>query len=252
METKEENRMELIIDQVSYRYPQQTEWLLENVSFQVEQGTSVSILGPSGCGKSTLFYLLGGLYSPSKGEMKLAGKSIDTQGQVGYMPQASSLFPWLTVKENILLGQKLGRNKYAFLLQDWLERAGLGGTEKLLPHQLSGGMQQRVSFLRALASGQQMICLDEPFASLDALTRTKMQEWLSSFMDARRTFLLITHQIEEALLLTDRILIFPQRLQGKPVEIINPFSREKRFLERKSHRFWGLIQEIERILYQRV
>lgn len=250
MEAKEEVCMSLTVDQVSFRYQGQTDWLLENVTFQVEKGTTVSILGPSGSGKSTLFYLFGGLFVPHEGQIMLDGALLNKKrGQVGYMPQASSLFPWLTVQQNIIMGQKLGRRKQAFPLQEWLQRSGLEQTEQLLPHQLSGGMQQRVSFLRALASGHDVICLDEPFASLDALTRTKMQEWLASLMDKQRTFLLITHQIEEALLLTDRILLFPTCLQGRPVEIENPFPREERFISRKKSEFWRLIQQIEAMLY---
>jgi ABC-type nitrate/sulfonate/bicarbonate transport system ATPase subunit len=252
LETKEEIDMKLTMEQVSFCYPEQTDWLLENVSFQVASGTAVSILGPSGCGKSTLFYLLGGLIAPKNGKMQLDGGPLSGRGKVGYMPQASSLFPWFTVKENILLGQKLGRGGQSFPVQDWLIRAGLTDTEQLLPHQLSGGMQQRVSFLRALASGQDLLCLDEPFASLDALTRTNMQVWLASLMDEKRTFLLITHQLEEALLLTDRILLFPKYLHGQPIEVLNPFPRKERFIARKTPGFWGLIQELEAMLHQQI
>lgn len=234
----------LIIKDVSFHYPEQ-EYLLEIVSFEVTSGTSVSILGPSGSGKSTLFYLLSGLYTPSKGKIKLDHIEVNRRGMVGYMPQDSSLFPWKTVKENILLGSKLARKKQVFSLDTWLDRAGLTNAADSFPHQLSGGMKQRVSFLRALASGQSIICLDEPFASLDALTRTKMQKWLASLMTIDQTFLLITHQIEEAVLLSDRILLFSEGLKGRPKEIINPFPRSVRFEVRKTSAFWNFVQEIE-------
>lgn len=240
----------IILKHVYFRYSKQTNWLLEDMSFDVDSNTSTSILGPSGSGKSTLFYLLGGLFVPQNGQIIVDGKVLEGKGKIGYMPQASSLFPWLTVKENIILGWKLGRGKHVFPLEAWLERAGLAHTEKLLPHQLSGGMQQRVSFLRALASGQDVLCLDEPFASLDALTRSRMQTWLASLMDDNQTFLFITHQIEEALLLTDRILVFPKRIQGNPLEIINPFPKKERLESRSKSAFWKLVQDIETILKQ--
>ncbi|WP_037463581.1 ABC transporter ATP-binding protein [Shimazuella kribbensis] len=233
------------LDQVSFRYKGQSQWLIDQVSLEVKSGSSVSILGPSGCGKSTLFYLLGALYPPESGKIWINEKEITKRGLVGYMPQDSSLFPWMTVKENILFGGKLGRSQLSFPLMHWLEKADLAQVANHYPHQLSGGMQQRVSFLRALASGQSFICLDEPFASLDAFTRQKMQQWLASLMDNDQTFLLITHQIEEAVLLTDRILLFPTLLKNNPEEIINPFSRSERFQARETTGFWEFVQKIE-------
>jgi putative hydroxymethylpyrimidine transport system ATP-binding protein len=238
---------DLTVKDVSFHYLEQ-KGLIHGVSLEVTAGSSVSILGPSGSGKSTLFYLLAGHYSPTKGHIKLDDKELSHRGMVGYMPQDSSLFPWKTVKENILLGNKLARRKHVFSLDSWLERAGLAEVANRFPHQLSGGMRQRVSFLRALAGGQSIICLDEPFASLDALTRAKMQKWLARLMDIDQTFLLITHQIEEAVLLTDRILLFSNGLQGRPKEILNPIPRSDRFEARKTSAFWLLVQDIEALL----
>jgi ABC-type nitrate/sulfonate/bicarbonate transport system ATPase subunit len=240
----------LRLDRVSFRYNGQSKWLLDDVSLEVESGSSVSILGPSGSGKSTLFYLLGALYSPVTGKLWIDGEEVTKRGMVGYMPQDSSLFPWMTVKDNILLGSKLGRASFTFPLSSWLERAGLAQVANLYPQQLSGGMQQRVSFLRALASGQPSLCLDEPFASLDAFTRHKMQKWLASLMDKEQTFLLITHQIEEAVLLTDRILVFPTLLKNSPMEFINPFPRSERFQAREKAVFWEFVLQIENQLKQ--
>lgn len=238
---------ELIVDDVSFHYPGQ-ENVLSHVTFAIETGTSVSLLAPSGSGKSTLFYLLGGLYQPTTGRLVLRGKKIDRSGLVGYMPQNSSLFPWLTVRENILLSQKLAKQTEVFSLSDWLAQAGLSDVADAYPMQLSGGMQQRVSFLRALAGGQSLLCLDEPFAALDALTRLTMQQWLAKLMNRKQTFLLITHQIEEAVLLSDTILLFADRMQGEPLQISNPFAREQRFLLRKSKQYWQFVQEIEQQL----
>jgi ABC-type nitrate/sulfonate/bicarbonate transport system ATPase subunit len=234
----------LVLEDICFHYPEQ-DHLVDKVSFEVETGTAVSLLGPSGCGKSTLFYLLAGLYAPIAGKIQLENKELKKRGMVGYMPQDSSLFPWKTVRENIVLGSMLARKKHDFSMDDWLDRAGLKHVANLFPHQLSGGMKQRVSFLRALAGGHSLICLDEPFASLDALTRTKMQNWLASLMDIDQTFLLITHQIEEAVLLTDQILLFPHGLQGKPKAITNPFPRPDRFEVRKTSIFWEFVQEVE-------
>jgi ABC-type nitrate/sulfonate/bicarbonate transport system ATPase subunit len=241
---------ELVVDDVSFHYSGQRD-VLSHVTFEIETGTSVSLLAPSGSGKSTLFYLLGGLYQPTAGRLFIRGTEIDRPGLVGYMPQQSSLFPWMTVRENILLSQKLAKKTKEFSLTTWLTRAGLSDVADAYPKQLSGGMQQRVSFLRALAGGQSLLCFDEPFASLDALTRLHMQQWLAKWMNRQQTFLLITHQIEEAVLLSDKILLFPDRMQGRPLEISNPFAREERFLLRKSEQYWQFVQEIEQQLLQR-
>jgi ABC-type nitrate/sulfonate/bicarbonate transport system ATPase subunit len=251
LEAQEEIAMShLKLNQVSFRYKEQSSWLLKHVSFEVESGSSVSLLGPSGSGKSTLFYLLGGMYTPDDGEIRLDNSPLSKSGLVGYMPQDSSLFPWMTVKENILLGYKLGNKKKTFSLGNWLDRAGLAEIADSYPHQLSGGMKQRVSFLRVLAGGHSLICLDEPFASLDALTRSKMQKWLASLMNADQTLLLITHQIEEAVLLTDHIYLFPNLLEGRPIEIRNPFPKMERFQVRKTPAFWEFVQQMEQQLEQ--
>lgn len=247
---EETNMSHLQMKDVSFRYVNQSSWVLNRVSLEVKSGTSVSILGPSGCGKSTLFYLLGGLYFPSEGEIWLDERKIKQSSMIGYMPQDSSLFPWMTVKQNVKLGYRLGTKQHHFALDDWLERADLTEVADCYPHQLSGGMQQRVSFLRVLASGQSLLCLDEPFASLDALTRSKMQKWLASFMQADQTFLLITHQIEEAVLLTDHIYLFPYSLEGKPIMIQNPFAKKDRFAMRQDPSFWYFMQSIEQRLQQ--
>jgi len=206
--------------------------VLTDISLNVDKGEFVSIIGPSGCGKSTLFHIIGGLVAPSHGEVWLDGKVVTGQkGLISYMPQSHALFPWRTVEENVILAQEIAGipiKKAISQAREWLVKVGLTGYEQAYPHVLSGGMQQRVAFLRALLSPQEFMCLDEPFAALDALTRMDMQRWLLSIWEQnQRSVLFITHSIEEALFLSDRIYL----LSDKPTTIIQeikvPFSRPR-------------------------
>ncbi len=207
--------------------------VLNNVSLKVEQQEFVSIVGPSGCGKSTLFHMIGGLVKPDAGTIRMNGKVVTGQrGEISYMPQQPALFPWRTIEDNVLLA---GEIKGA--LQDgareearkWLAKVGLNGFEQAYPHMLSGGMQQRAAFLRAMLAPQELMLLDEPFSALDALTRSEMQRWLLELWEeSRRSVLFITHNIEEALLLSNRIYVF----SGRPGSILHtvdvPFPRPRR------------------------
>ncbi|REE94333.1 ABC-type nitrate/sulfonate/bicarbonate transport system ATPase subunit [Paenibacillus taihuensis] len=206
--------------------------VLANVSFQVNDGEFVSVIGPSGSGKSTLFHLIGGLEKPTSGDIKMQGRSVvGEQGHIAYMPQQASLMPWLTVAGNIELALTIAgvaKAKARAQAEEWLSLVGLAGAANEYSHVLSGGMQQRVSFLRALLSPQRLMCLDEPFGALDALTRMHMQTWLLSLWEAdRRSVLFVTHSIEEALLLSDRIIV----LSAAPASIIHelhvPFPRPR-------------------------
>ncbi|KOP65212.1 nitrate ABC transporter ATP-binding protein [Bacillus sp. FJAT-18019] len=207
--------------------------VLNNLSLQVRPGEFVSMIGPSGSGKSTLFHIIGGLMAPDAGSIFMDGQDVTgAQGRIAYMPQQPALFPWRTVEDNVLLPEELrGTSKAAARAsaRDWMKRAGLAGFEKAYPHTLSGGMQQRAAFLRALMSPQEVMCLDEPFSALDALTRSDMQRWLLDIWeDTRRSVLMITHHIEEALLLSDSIYILSARPGTilKRVEV--PFPRPRR------------------------
>lgn len=207
--------------------------VLDGLSLQVQPGEFVSLIGPSGSGKSTLFHIIGGLTAPDAGTVLMDGQDVTGEkGRIAYMPQQPALFPWRTVEDNVLLPEELrGTSKAAARehARSWMERAGLSGFEKAYPHTLSGGMQQRAAFLRALMSPQEVMCLDEPFSALDALTRSDMQRWLLDIWeDTRRSVLMITHHIEEALLLSDSIYI----LSARPGTILKrvkvPFSRPRR------------------------
>jgi ABC-type nitrate/sulfonate/bicarbonate transport system ATPase subunit len=196
--------------------------VLDELSFHVNDGEFVTIVGPSGSGKSTLFHLIGGLYIPDSGDIRMDGEMMNGQrGAISYTPQSPSLLPWRTVLHNILLGGEIiGKNNELEAIR-MIERAGLKGYEHAYPSELSGGMQQRVSFIRSLMSPQSLICLDEPFSSLDEFTRLDMQNWLLSIWEEnKRSILLVTHHIEEALYLSDRIIV----LSGKPAKIKKEFT----------------------------
>jgi ABC-type nitrate/sulfonate/bicarbonate transport system ATPase subunit len=236
------------ISQTFFEYGK-VDTVLKDISLQVAKGEFVSIIGPSGCGKSTLFHIIGGLVVPSDGEVWLDGKEVTGQkGLISYMPQTHALFPWRTIEENVILAQEVaGLPKKAAIAQarEWLGRVGLSGYEHAYPHTLSGGMQQRASFLRALLSPQEFMCLDEPFAALDALTRMDMQRWLLSIWEQnKRSVLFVTHSIEEALLLSDRIYL----LSDKPTTIIQeikvPFARPRQEEIQMDPLFQKLKQEI--------
>jgi ABC-type nitrate/sulfonate/bicarbonate transport system ATPase subunit len=203
--------------------------VLDDLSLSVGDGEFLSILGPSGSGKSTLFHLIGGLYSPEKGSIKIDGENITGQrGYISYMPQAPSLLPWRTVEDNVLLGQEISGEKDREGARKMIDRAGLAGYEKAYPHELSGGMKQRVAFIRALLSPQPIICLDEPFSALDEFTRLDMQKWLLSIWEEnKKSIIFVTHNIEEALFLSDRMIVLSQRPASIKKEFKVPFSRPR-------------------------
>lgn len=203
--------------------------VLQEISLHVANGEFVSVIGPSGSGKSTMFSLIGGLLEPNAGEIYLSGENItNKRGFISYMPQQASLFPWRTIIENVLVGQELQGKKDYERAEAMLERAGLGDVIHAYPHELSGGMKQRVAFIRALLSPQSLMPLDEPFSALDEFTRTDMQKWLLSIWeDDEQSILFITHNIDEALFLSDKIII----LSVNPAEIKEvievPFKRPR-------------------------
>jgi ABC-type nitrate/sulfonate/bicarbonate transport system ATPase subunit len=180
---------------------------LAGVSLAVAAGETVAVVGPSGCGKTTLLELVCGLRDPDAGTVRSAPAVL--------MPQRDLLLPWLNAIDNAALALRIGRASRT----QARERAhplfaefGLEGFERARPHELSGGMRQRVAFLRTLLSGKPVLCLDEPFGALDALTRREMQEWLAGALRREaRTVLLVTHDVEEAALLADRVVVLSPR-----------------------------------------
>ena len=179
---------------------------------QVNTGEFVSVIGASGSGKSTLFKLITGLLEPDQGDILIENhKSNKRLGHVGYMPQKDLLLPWRTVLENLVLPLEIMKEKKQRKIpeiREWLFRFGLAAYEKAYPNELSGGMRQRVAFLRTLMSGKNLLLLDEPFGALDSMTKRHMHSWLLGLWgELAKTVLFITHDLEEALLLSDRIYI---------------------------------------------
>ncbi|MBV7504939.1 ABC transporter ATP-binding protein [Bacillus sp. sid0103] len=229
--------------------------VLKDLDFSINKDEFVSIIGPSGSGKSTIFNLIGGILSPDEGEILLDGQCINgKRGFISYMPQTSSLFPWRTILENVLLGQELQGKKDVKAAREMLAIAGLSDYENAYPHMLSGGMKQRAAFIRTLLSPQEVICLDEPFSALDELTRFEMQKWLVDMWEShRRTILFITHNIEEALFLSDRVMMLSAK-KAKVVSTIEvPFERprhesillDERFIQCKRDVYYQLVGEVK-------
>jgi ABC-type nitrate/sulfonate/bicarbonate transport system ATPase subunit len=192
--------------------------VLANVSLAVAAGEFVAIIGPSGSGKSTLLDAIAGLVQPDSGEILLAGLAASTTGRLGqfaYMFQHDLLLPWRTVAGNAALSLEVdgvSRKDARKQARARLAEFGLAGFADSYPAQLSGGMRQRVAFLRTMLAGRPLILLDEPFGDLDALTRTAMQDWLLARLSAeRRTLVFVTHDVEEALYLADRVVVLSDR-----------------------------------------
>ncbi len=199
---------------------------IERLDLEVPPLNVVGLVGPSGCGKSTLLELICGLQEPSGGAIEVGGASSarDRLARCAFMPQRDLLLPWLSAIDNAglaLRNRGIRRRKARVEAAALFERFGLAGFEAALPGELSGGMRQRVAFLRTLVSGKPVLALDEPFASLDAITRAEMQAWLASALEQDpRTVVLVTHDVEEALYLSDRVAV----LSGRPGRVIDELS----------------------------
>ncbi len=191
--------------------------VIDRLDLEVEPGEVVGIVGPSGCGKTTLLELLAGLREPDAGTISVGGRTDPAErlGGCAYMPQRDLLLPWLSAVDNAALALRLAGASRAEARAEsgsHFERLGLSGFEQTQPGELSGGMRQRVAFLRTLMAGRPVLLLDEPFASLDAITRAEMQSWLASVLGADfHTVVLVTHDVEEALYLSDRVLVLTPR-----------------------------------------
>lgn len=207
--------------------------IFQNVSLDVKPGEFVSVIGASGSGKSTLFRLIAGLFEPDQGEILIDDQLLSNRlGKVGYMPQKDLLLPWRTVMDNVVLPLELSKqNKHLKRteIREWLSRFGLADYEKAFPRELSGGMKQRVAFLRTIMTGKDVLLLDEPFGALDALTKRKMHSWLLGLWgDLQKTVLFITHDLEEAILLSDRIYLLQGGSRPNVQEIIVHLPRPRK------------------------
>jgi NitT/TauT family transport system ATP-binding protein len=197
---------------------------LDGVTLEVRRGEVLAVVGPSGCGKSTLLDLVCGLSTPDAG-------SVHADPAV-LMPQRDALLPWLNALDNAALPLRIaGRSREwaRAAAQPLMEELGLRGFEGSKPDELSGGMRQRVAFLRTLLAGKPVLCLDEPFGALDAITRSEMQEWLAAALGREpRTVLLVTHDVEEALVLADRVVVLSPRPGRVLAEIAVDAPRPRR------------------------
>jgi NitT/TauT family transport system ATP-binding protein len=205
---------------------------LDGIDLSIAQHTRLGIVGPSGCGKSTLLSDIAGLLEPDSGTIAIGDASTAQErlARCALMPQKDLLLPWRTALDNAGLAlENLGLRKAEARdrTRPLFERFGLAEFEQQMPWQLSGGMRQRVAFLRTLMAGKDVLLLDEPFAALDSITRAQMQEWLLGALEQEpKTVLLVTHDVDEALLLTQHVVVFSAR-PGRIVRtLVTDFPRD--------------------------
>ncbi len=233
---------------VDFRYSNnKDENILNNVSFKIRDGEFVSIIGGSGCGKSTTLSLLSGLNRASGGAVTIDGKTVTGPGKDrGVVFQHYALFPWMRAKRNVEFGikqvLKADKRTISEKADRYLELVGLGGKGDLFPHQLSGGMQQRVAIARLLAMEPDILLMDEPFGAIDAKNRVTLQELLLDLLDReekKRSVVFVTHDIDEAILLSDRILFMRDHeiYRDLKVPFDRPRSREEITASNEYHEF---------------
>jgi NitT/TauT family transport system ATP-binding protein len=206
---------------------------IEDISLDMDRGEFVTVIGPSGCGKTTLLNILAGFEEPSAGQVLLEGQPIEGPGaDRGVVFQEYALFPWLTLRQNVEYGPRergLPSRHIGELTDHTLAMMRLAGAENRYPHELSGGMRQRTALARVLVNDPKILLMDEPFAALDAQTRARLQQEVARlWMETRKTVLFVTHSVEEALLLGDRVVAMkalPGRLKAD-VRITLPRPRE--------------------------
>lgn len=205
---------------------------LAEINLRIEPGEFVSIVGTSGCGKSTILRLIAGLIRPTTGEIRLGGESIQGAGpDRGMVFQKATLFPWLTVEKNVSFSQRMQKKIDKELVDHMLEMVGLQDFRKDYPHQLSGGMAQRVALVRSLINQPDILLLDEPLGALDAFTRMNMQdEILNIWREQQQTIVMVTHDVEEAVYMGTRVLVMeprPGRVKADiPIILDEPKQRE--------------------------
>lgn len=220
---------------------------LSDIDLAFERGSFTCIVGPSGCGKSTLLRIIGELETATKGHVEINVPETKAP-RSAFVFQEHGVFPWFTVLQNVAFGQQMasvGKREREDNARRWISEVGLTGFEDAYPHQLSGGMRQRIAIARAFATGSPVLLMDEPLGALDAQTRMLMQEQLLRLWEIeQKTVVLVTHAIEEAILLGDRIVVMSAR-PGRIKEIIDvPFGRPRDFAIEASREFGEMKQSI--------
>ena len=245
----------LQVDGVSleYRTRERVVRATHRVSFDLHEADRFVLLGPSGCGKSTLLKAIGGFIRPVEGEIRLDGRGVSAPGpdRIVVFQEFDQLPPWKTVHQNVmfplLASRTLGRKEAAERALHYLDKVGLARFADVHPHQLSGGMKQRLAIARALAMQPRVLLMDEPFAALDALTRRKMQEeLLALWEEVRFTLLFVTHSIEEALVVGNRILL----LSPHPGRVRAELNSHQYTHESGGHEFQQSVARIHRLLFE--
>ena len=227
---------------------------LQDICFQTHHREFLCVVGPSGCGKSTLIRILAGLEQHSAGEVLLEGRPVSGPGSDrGMVFQGYTLFPWLTVKKNVMFGLEVngqGKSPAEREALQWLQLVGLEKFADSYPHQLSGGMKQRVAIVRALANQPRILLMDEPFGALDAQTRARMQAHLQEiWRKIDITIIFITHDLDEAILLADRILVLSAH-PGRVQELIEvPLPRPRALSQTISPEFLATKARLEQLIY---
>ena len=210
---------------------------VRDINLTVGAGEFVAVVGPTGCGKSTLLNVAAGLLAPSTGSVKVFGEPLSgINARAGYMFQAESLMPWRTAVQNVMAGLEFrGVTDAAAQAQDWLKRVGLGGFGDRYPHQLSGGMRKRVSLAQTLVLDPDIILMDEPFSALDIQTRQLMEnEVLALWAAKKKAVLFITHDLDEAIALSDRVLVMSAGPGSHPIgEFVIDLARPRDVAEVK-------------------
>lgn len=232
---------ELAINGLGFRYPSKSNdshaststAVLHNITLSFSPGEIVSLVGPSGCGKTTLLNLIAGLLKPSVGEIRRSGGLAEHRPRrTGYVFQTPSLIPWRTIRSNALFGAEIAESltdEVCVKCDELLTSYGLGGFEDSFPSSVSGGMQQRVSIVRAVLSGSKIILLDEPFSNTDFVLRRELHRELSRLVvDEQLIAILVTHDIEEAVRIGNKVVVLSERPALVRAEIEVPLSREDR------------------------
>jgi NitT/TauT family transport system ATP-binding protein len=231
-------------------YPDGTR-ALENLNFEVQNRESCAVIGPSGCGKTTLLLIFSGILEPTAGKVLIEGKNLTSPSkELALIFQDYGLFPWKTVYENVSLGLQLrgcGKAERTEIVSSLLKELGLQGFETNYPKQLSGGMQQRVAFARALALNPRILLMDEPLSSLDALTRENLQNLLLRLWKQKgMTMLFVTHSIEEAVFLGKKVIVLSPRPGTVINTITNPYMGDVQY--RTTEVFFEKCREVRQSL----